>query len=73
MHRSEIILKNCQIKSLEKARKVAKLLSLLEEETGIRETRITLDGLFICPWIDLAELNKTEMEIVLRDIILKIT
>jgi len=71
-NRSEIVLKNIQIKSIEKACKVAKALTVLEEETGIKETKITLDNVFWCPWIDNDKLNKTPMEKILVEIIDKI-
>jgi len=72
MRRAEIQLKHCQIKSIEKARIVANALHVLETETGIKETRITLIDCFICPDItdeELDTLNKTAMEKALRSII----
>ena len=71
-NRSEIILKNIQIKSLEKARRVAQALTVLEEETGIKETKITLDNVFWCPWINKKQLKHTPMEKLLVEIIEKI-
>lgn len=70
--RSEIILKNLQIKSLEKAKRVCYALNILEEETGIREVKITLEKVFVCPWIDLDKLNYTKMEKLIKGIIYKL-
>ena len=72
MKHPEIRLTGCQIKSIEKARKVAEALHILEVETGIRETVISLVDCFICPEITDAELdtmNGTAMERHVRDII----
>jgi ABC-type branched-subunit amino acid transport system ATPase component len=66
--RGEIVLNNLQIKSLEKAKKLAKALTVIEEECGIYEVRITIDNLFICPWIDLDKLCTTEMEKLLLEL-----
>jgi hypothetical protein len=49
----EIILNGLQIKSIEKAYKLSDALSVIEEECGIREVKITLKNIFICAWIDL--------------------
>lgn len=68
LKRGEIKLSNLQIKSLEKAKKVAAALTIIEEEAGIHEVRITIDDCFICPWIDLNELNATPMERLLQPI-----
>jgi hypothetical protein len=72
MKHPEIRLTGCQIKSIEKARKVAEAWHVLEVETGIRETRITLVNCFICPDItdeELDTLNQTAMEQAVRKII----
>lgn len=69
--RPEITLEALQIKSLDKARKLAQALNVIEEECGIHQVRITIKDMFICPWIDIEELDKTPMERLLRDIIKK--
>ena len=69
--RGKITLDALQIKSLEKAKKLAQALNIIEEECGIHEVEIELKGIFICPWIDIDKLNKTPMEKLLRDIINK--
>ena len=69
MARSEIIVKNCQIKSFKSFRDIARGLNTIEEASGIKETKITLDNMFICPWIDFNNRKLTEMEIVLKTII----
>ncbi len=66
--RGEIILKNLQVKSLEKAKKLAYALNIIEEECGIHEVKITFENFFICPWIKTEDLNNTEMEILVSDI-----
>jgi hypothetical protein len=50
---SLIHIENCQVKSLKKARRIAKLLDRLEKEIGIREVEISFKNTFICPDIDL--------------------
>jgi hypothetical protein len=67
-NQSEIVLRNLQIKSLEKAQRVAKALNILEEECGIKETMITFENVFWCPWIDKSKLNQTEMQKLLVEI-----
>jgi len=66
--RGHILLENLQVKSLEKAKKLAIALTVIEEECGIHEVRITIANPFICPWIDLELLKETPMEILLVDI-----
>ena len=68
----EIILDGLQIKSLKKAKKLAKALNIIEEECGIKQVKITLKNMFICPWIDIEELHDTDMEILLRKILYKL-
>jgi sulfite reductase beta subunit-like hemoprotein len=71
----EIRLTGCQIKSIAIARKLARHLDEIETIVGIKETRITLVGCFICPDISdeqLDSLNKTPMEKSLRTIIRKL-
>ncbi len=67
--RGKIILESLQIKSFDKARKLAQALTVIEEECGIHEVKIELEDIFICPWIDIDQLNGTPMEELLRDII----
>lgn len=69
--RNKIILRNIQVKSLSKARKLAKALDIIEEECGIHEVEIEIEGIFICPWIELHKLNKTGMEKLLADLFFK--
>lgn len=57
--KNEIIIDGLQIKSLKKARKLCKALSVIEEECGIKEVTITFKNVFVCPWIDQSKLNKT--------------
>lgn len=68
----EIILNGLQIKSLEKAFKLSDALSIIEEECGIKEVKITLKNMFICAWIDLEQLNRNEMDLLLKDILTQI-
>ena len=72
MKQPEIILDGLQVKSLKKAKKLAKALNVIEEECGIKQVRITLKNMFICPWINLKKLQDTDMERLLRDIIYKL-
>lgn len=60
--RCKIKLENLQVKSLKKARKLAKALEIIEEECGIHEVEISIKGFFICPWIKLNKLNSSGME-----------
>ena len=68
-----IHLHGIQTKSLEKAKKLAYALNIIEEECGIHQVRITMVDPFICPWIDLEKLNETEMEKLLRELMKKCT
>lgn len=75
MKRAEIQLRNCQIKSLAIARKVAKHLAEIESVAGIRETRIMFVDCFICPDItdeEIDSLNRTAAEKAVRSIIRKL-
>lgn len=65
----EITLDGFQIKSLDKAYLLSDALSVIEVECGIKEVKITLKNMFICPWIDLDKLNRNEMDKCLRGII----
>ena len=69
IHRPQIILDGIQIKSAKKAKKLAKAVSVIEEECGIYECRITIKNAFICPWINLSELSDTGMEGLIKRII----
>jgi len=69
MKRAKITLESMQIKSLRSARQLAKALTIIEEECGIRSVKLTLKDCFICSWIDYTKLNKTRMEEQLEDII----
>ncbi len=59
MKRSKIHIENCQIKSLEKAQKIATALDTLEKECGIHEVEISFKDMFICPDIDLTHLTNS--------------
>lgn len=69
--RGAIKLENLQVKSLEKAKKLAKALEIIEEECGIHEVEISIEGLFVCPWIDLGRLKSTGMEKLLAGLFIK--
>jgi len=66
--RGRIIIEALQIKSIDKARRLAQALSIIEEECGIHEVKIEFKDIFVCPWIDMDQLNNTPMENLLRDI-----
>jgi hypothetical protein len=70
--RPRITLDGIQVKSLEKAQRLAAALAVIEEECGIHEVWITVQGAFICPWIDLTQLDKTHMERLLRDLLIRL-
>lgn len=59
MKRSKIHIENCQVKSLEKAIKIAAALDILEKECGIHEVEISFKDMFICPDIDLTHLTNS--------------
>jgi hypothetical protein len=69
--RSKILLSNLQVKSIHKAKRLAKALEIIEEECGINEVEICIDNLFVCPWIKLSELQSTEMEKLLAELFMK--
>lgn len=69
--RGKIRLENLQVKSLEKAKKLAKALEIIEEECGIHEVEISIDGFFVCPWIELHKLDDTGMEKLLAELFVK--
>lgn len=67
--RPEIHLKNIQIKSTEIARRLAGALDEIESLCGIHETRLTITNPFICPDIDLDDLDEDGMEGTLREVL----
>jgi hypothetical protein len=71
--RGKIILENLQVKSIEKAKRLASALSIIEEECGIHEVEISIQGFFVCPWIDLDQLNCNGMERLLSGLFKKAT
>jgi len=62
---SKIILEGIQIKSTEKAKKLAEALSVIEIECGIHSVEIIVRNSFICNDVNLKELNTTSSEIAL--------
>lgn len=62
MSKSRILLESMQVKSLNKAKRLAHALSIIEEECGIKEVKIEVKDFFFCPDIDTSKLSKTEME-----------
>ena len=71
INRGKIELKNLQVKSLEKAKKLAKALEVIEEECGIHEVEIEISGFFVCPWIDLTQMQSTGMEKLVAELFIK--
>ena len=69
--KSKIILENLQVKSIDKAKKLAKALEVIEEECGIHEVEITIKDFFVCPWINFGELQSTNMEKLLSELFIK--
>jgi hypothetical protein len=67
----KIILRNLQVKSLDKAKKLAKALEVIEEECGIHEVEISIEGFFVCPWLELHKLSDTGMEKLLAELFVK--
>lgn len=67
----KIKLKNLQVKSLEKAKKLAAALEVIEEECGIHEVEISIEGFFLCPWIELGKLDGSGMEKLLAELFVK--
>ncbi len=72
--RSKIHIENCQIKSLEKAIKIADAVDTLEKECGIHEVEISFKDMFICPDIDLTHLTNSNspMEKLLGKLLIKL-
>ena len=69
MKKSKIILQGLQVKSFDKARKLAEAINTIEEECGIHSVKITIKDTFVCPWIDFKDLDKTPMEELIRDLL----
>ena len=69
--RGKIILENLQVKNIEKAKKLAKALEVIEEECGIHEVEITIKNFFVCSWIDLSQMQSSEMEKLLAGLFIK--
>lgn len=69
--RPRILLEGIQVKSLEKARRLSKALEVIEAECGIHEVEIKIQGVFICPWIDLTKLDRGPMERLLQELLIK--
>lgn len=72
LKRGEIRIDGIQVKSLEKAKKLCAALQIIEEECGIHEVKITLSNIFVCPWINLSDLQNTEMEKLVSELFLKL-
>ena len=68
-YKSRFYFKNLQFKSLESLQLFCHALTTMEETNGIHECKITMKGCFFCPWIDLDKLNKTDMELLIRELI----
>ncbi len=69
IRRGKILLDALQIKSIDKARKLAKALEVIEEECGIHSVEIEMNDIFICPWINLDILDDTPMENLLQGLL----
>ena len=67
--RGNIFLSGLQIKSLEKAKLFSRALQIIEEECGIHQVNVQFEDFFICPWIDLDQLNKTPMELFVQGLL----
>jgi hypothetical protein len=63
------MLEGIQIKSIEKFKRLAAAVNVIEEECGIHEVTITLKDIFFCPWIDVEQCRETHMERLLIDLI----
>ena len=69
--RGQIIIKNLQVKSLGKAKKLSRAIEIIEEECGIHEVEIVVDNIFVCPWIELSSLDGSGMEKLLAGLFFK--
>lgn len=72
LHKSEIVFRNINIKSIAKLRLLASLIEKIEEEVCIWVTKITIENSFVCPDIDIEHFNNTPMEKVIKEIVTKI-
>lgn len=73
MKRSEIIIKNMQVKSRGKLEAFCDALETIEIECGIKSVKITLDNNFICPDIDLdIDSYDTPMQKLIVGLIIKL-
>ena len=72
-NKSEIIIKEMQVKSVQKLKRLASLLDEIEKEFGIHTVKITLQDCFICSDIeqDLTKFNfgVTPMERTILEIL----
>ncbi len=66
---SKITLEHIQIKSVKKARRLAKALNILEIECGIQSVEFELRNSFVCPDVKLWKLGRTPMERTLKKLI----
>ena len=66
---SKITLEHIQVKSIKKARRLAKALNIIEIECGIQSVEFILLNSFICCDVDESKLNKTPMEKTLNELI----
>ena len=67
--RPEIMLSGIQIKSVEKFKRLAAAVNVIEEECGIHEVTITIKDIFFCPWIDVDQCQETHMERLLIELV----
>ncbi len=72
MSKSKIKLSGLQVKSIEQAERLAYALNIIDEECGIKSVEISFKNFFVCKWIDFKELDKTEMQILVRKVLKKI-
>ena len=63
--RPQIVIEGIQIKNVEKFKRLAAAVNVIEEECGIHEVEITLKDIFFCPWIDVEQCRETPMESLL--------
>lgn len=71
MHRSEITLVGLQLKSMAKLKLLAKLLTTMETEFGIRTVYFSLEHFFICDDIDLKQVDANDqMQKLMRELII---
>ena len=68
--KNKITLDGIQIRSLKIARELSRALNIIDENCGIENMEIEIKNVFICGWFDITELDETEMDCLLRDLIL---